>query len=76
MEPRTPSTEVLPYYAFRKTASAPILYWTAYRPETEGGYAGTRVMPVKRPVFTAPSEERLKAMAEELGYAIQPDTAG
>ena len=68
--------EVLPYCAFRKTADAPVLYWMAFRHETDGGYAGTTVVTIRRPVFTAPTEERLKAMARELGYAIQPATDG
>lgn len=68
--------EVLPYRAFRKTTGAPILYWMAYRAATEGGYAGTTVMPTTRAVFTAPSEERLREMAKELGYSIRPAPAG
>jgi hypothetical protein len=65
--------EVLPYRSFRKTDSSPILYWRAYRMGTEGGFAGTSVVAATFPVFTAPTEERLKVLAKELGYGLRED---
>jgi hypothetical protein len=66
--------EVLPYRAFKKNEDAPVLYWMAYRSGKQGGYAGTAVVTTTLPVFTAATEERLKDMAKELGYGLEPDT--
>ncbi len=63
--------EVLPYRPFKKTDDSPILYWRAYRWGKEGGFAGTSVVATMLPVFTAPTEERLKEVAQELGYGLQ-----
>lgn len=68
--------EVLPYRPFKKNEDAPILYWMAYRHGKHGGYAGTAVVPALLPVFTASTEERLKKMANELGYGLQRDAIG
>ncbi|HTP29201.1 MAG TPA: hypothetical protein VMK12_26510 [Anaeromyxobacteraceae bacterium] len=63
--------EVLPYGPFKKTGDSPILFWRAYRCGKEGGFAGTSVVATTLPVFTAPTEERLKDLAKELGYGLQ-----
>jgi len=63
--------EVLRYCAFKKTEAAPILYWMAYRRGKQGGYAGTAVVTSAFPVFTAATEERLIALARELGYGLR-----
>jgi hypothetical protein len=63
--------EVLRYCAFKKNDAAPILYWMAYRRGKQGGYAGTAVVASTFPVFTAATEERLFALAKELGYGLQ-----
>ncbi len=63
--------EVLPYCPYRKNESSPVVYWMAYRQGTQGGFAGTAVVATTLPVFTAPTEERLKEMARELGYGLQ-----
>lgn len=65
--------EVLPYRPFKKNEDSPVLYWMAYRHGTHGGYAGTAVVAAMLPVFTAATEERLKALAGELGYRLQRD---
>jgi hypothetical protein len=63
--------EVLSYRPFKKTDDSPILYWTAYRWETQGGFAGTARVAKAVGVFNAPTEERLQAMARELGYGLR-----
>jgi len=63
--------EVLAYRPFKKPDGSSILYWRAYRPETQGGFAGTSVVHATVGVFTAPTEERLKQMAKELGYGLR-----
>jgi hypothetical protein len=63
--------EVLRYCSYRKDDAAPILYWMAYRHGKQGGYAGTSVVATAFPVFTAATEERLMALAKELGYVLQ-----
>jgi hypothetical protein len=63
--------EVLAYCPFRKTDDSPILYWRAYRWEKRGGFAGTSVVPTTVGVFTAPTEERLRQMAQELGFHLR-----
>jgi hypothetical protein len=63
--------EVLAYRPFRKTDASPILYWRAYRWGRQGGYAGTSVVPTTVGVFTAPTEERLRQMAQELGFDLR-----
>jgi hypothetical protein len=63
--------EVLAYRPFRKTDDSSILYWRAYRSEEQGGFAGTSVVVATVGVFTAPTEERLKEMAKELGYGLR-----
>jgi hypothetical protein len=65
--------EVLRYRSFRKNDTAPILYWMAYRRGKRGGYAGTSVVATEFPVFTAATEERLIALAKELGYGLQQE---
>jgi len=62
--------EVLAYRPFKK-ADDSILYWRAYRSEMQGGFAGTSVVATTVGVFTAPTEERLKQMAKELGYGLR-----
>jgi hypothetical protein len=63
--------EVLAYHAFRKNDALPILYWRAYRWGKQGGYLGTSVTATTEGVFTAPTEERLKELAQELGYGLR-----
>ncbi len=63
--------EVLDYRPFKKTDDSPILYWRAYRSEKQGGFAGTSVVVATVGVFTAPTEERLKGIARELGYDLR-----
>jgi hypothetical protein len=63
--------EVLRYCPFKKSESASILYWMAYRRGQEGGYAGTAVVQTALTVFTAPTEKRLIELASELGYGLQ-----
>ena len=65
--------EVLAYRPFRKGVDAPILYWMAYRHGVHGGYAGSAVVAAILPVFTAGTEERLKALASELRYGLERD---
>jgi hypothetical protein len=65
--------EVLRHCSFRKSDAAPILYWMAYRRGKQGGYAGTAVVATEFPVFTAATEERLIALAKELGYGLQQE---
>jgi hypothetical protein len=65
------SEEVLPYCPFKKNDDAPVLYWMAYRLGKQGGYAGTSVVTTTLPVFSAPTEERLVALAKELGYGLE-----
>ena len=62
--------EVLAYRPFRKTDSSPVLYWRAYRQGSQGGFLGTSVVATTVGVFTAPTEERLKELAKELGYGL------
>lgn len=63
--------EVLAYRPFKKTDDSSILYWRAYRSEKQGGFAGTSVVVATVGVFTAPTEERLKQIAKELGYGLR-----
>ena len=65
--------EVLAYRPFTKTDSSPVLYWRAYRRENQGGFLGTSVVATTVGVFTAPTEERLKELAKELGYGLHRD---
>lgn len=67
--------EVLAYCSFRKTNNSPVLYWRAFRRESQGGVLGTSVVATTVGVFTAPTEERLKELAKELGYGLhrEPD---
>lgn len=67
--------EVLAYCSFRKAANSPVLYWRAFRRENQGGLLGTSVVATTIGVFTAPTEERLKELARELGYGLlrEPD---
>lgn len=62
--------EVLAYCSFRKTNNSPVLYWRAYRRVNQGGLLGTSVVATTVGVFTAPTEERLKELAKELGYGL------
>jgi hypothetical protein len=62
--------EVLAYRPFRKTDNSPVLYWRAYRRENQGGFLGTSVVATTVGVFTAPTEERLRELAKELGYGL------
>jgi hypothetical protein len=63
--------EVLAYRPFKRTDDSSIIYWRAYRSEMQGGFAGTSVVEATAGVFTAPTEERLKQMAKELGYGLR-----
>jgi hypothetical protein len=67
--------EVLAYCPFRKTDDSPVLYWRAYRWGKRGGFAGTEVVPTTVGVFTAPTEERLRQMAQELGFHLRLATS-
>jgi len=63
--------EVLVYRPIRKTDGSSILYWRAYRWEKQGGFAGTSEVATTAGVFSAPTEERLKQIAKELGYGLR-----
>jgi hypothetical protein len=62
--------EELAYRPFRNTDASPIIYWRAYRSRKERGFLGTSVASTEG-VFTAPTEERLKDLASELGYGLR-----
>jgi hypothetical protein len=63
--------EVLAYRPFKKSDASPVLYWRAYREGKQGGVLGTSVVATTVGVFTAPTEERLKELAKELGYVLR-----